>query len=154
MPRQLVGVDGAVQRARIGAYGWCEADDAVLLVRIAPGYPDPGRWTLPGGGVDFGEDPVDGVRREVEEETGLRVRVGALVGIRSAVLEPDVTPSGHRIHSLQIVYRVEPLAGELGGELRDELGNSTDHAEWIRFDRLHTLDLAPLTSFARNELGR
>jgi 8-oxo-dGTP diphosphatase len=150
MPRQLVGSDGAVQRARIAAYGWCEADAAVLLVRIAPGYPDAGRWTLPGGGVDFGEDPVDGARREVEEETGIRVGIAGLVGIRSAVLEPDVTPSGHRIHSLQIVYRVEPL----DGELRDELGNSTDHAEWIAFDRLDGLDLAPLTSFARGELGR
>ena len=150
MPRQLVGADGAIQRARIAAYGWCEADGAVLLVRIAAGYPDPGRWTLPGGGVDFGEDPLDGVRREVEEETGMRVRVDGLVGIRSAVLEPDVTPSGHRIHSLQIVYRVEPV----DGELRDELGNSTDHAEWVPFQRLDALDLAPLTAWARGELGR
>jgi hypothetical protein len=40
LPRQLLGEDGAIQRARIGAYAWCEADGAVVLVRIAAGYPE------------------------------------------------------------------------------------------------------------------
>jgi 8-oxo-dGTP diphosphatase len=150
VPRQLLGDDGNIQRARIGAYAWCEAEGAVLLVRIADGFPDPGMWTLPGGGVEFGEDPVDAARREVEEETGIRVRIGDLVGIRSGVLEPDVTPSGHRIHSLQIVYRAEMV----DGGLRDELGNSTDHAEWVPFARLDQLELVALSSWARGVLGR
>lgn len=150
IPRQILGADGAIQRARIAAYGWCEAAGAVLLVRIAAGYPDPGRWTLPGGGVDFGEDPPDAARREVEEETGIRVRVGDLVGIRSQVLEPEVTPSGHRIHSLQIVYRAEVV----DGALRDEVGNSTDHAEWVPFDRLGELALVELVAWARDAVGR
>lgn len=32
-----------------------------------------GRWELPGGGLDFGEDPLDGVARELKEEMGLNV---------------------------------------------------------------------------------
>ncbi|AXH96154.1 NUDIX domain-containing protein [Ornithinimicrobium avium] len=35
-------------------------------------------WLTPGGGQDFGESKVDNVAREVLEETGYRVRVGAL----------------------------------------------------------------------------
>jgi 8-oxo-dGTP diphosphatase len=32
-----------------------------------------GKWALPGGGLDFGEDPRTGLEREVEEEMGLDV---------------------------------------------------------------------------------
>ena len=43
----------------------------ILLVRVAPGYMrDVGQWTLPGGGLNFGEDPADGALRELTEETG------------------------------------------------------------------------------------
>ena len=143
-------IDGVVQRARLAAYGWCEAAGTVLLVRIAAGYPDAGAWTLPGGGIEFGEDPADGARREVEEETGIRVRLGDVVGILSGVLEPEVTASGHRIHNLQVVYRAEAV----DGDLRDERGNSTDHAEWIAFDRLDTLPLVDLVAWARHAVGR
>lgn len=38
----------------------------MLLCRIAPGEADSGRWTLPGGGLEFGEDPADGVLRELD----------------------------------------------------------------------------------------
>ena len=48
-----------------------------------------------------------------------------------------MTPSGHRLHVVGIVYRVTVT----GGELRDEPDGSTDHAEWIPFDRLDALPL-------------
>ncbi len=145
-------VDGVVERTRIAAYGWCEdaEADAVLLVRIAPGYPDAGGWTLPGGGLDFGEDPEDGAIREVHEETGLDVRLEAAIGVFSLVLEPFETVSGHRIHSLQIVYRAVPT----GGQLRDERDNSTDHAEWVPFAHMDDLPLVDLVVQARSAVGR
>ncbi len=43
-------------------------------------------WNLPGGGVEPGESPWDCVRREVEEETGLKVEVSRLIGVYS---KPD-----------------------------------------------------------------
>jgi ADP-ribose pyrophosphatase YjhB (NUDIX family) len=137
---------GAAQRTRLAAYGWCESDEALLLVRIAPGYVDAGMWTLPGGGIDFGEDPADGARREVEEETGLRVRLRELLGIRSELLGPDATTRGDHLHNLQLVYRADVE----DGDLRDEVGNSTDHAEWIPFDRLDAIGLVDLVRWARD----
>ncbi len=141
---------GVVQRTRIAAYAWCEAEDALLLCRIAAGYPDPGAWTLPGGGLDFGEDPAAGVLRELREETGLGGQVDGLLGISSGILEPDVTVSGHRLHIVGIVYRV--TADE--DEPHDESDGSTDHAEWIPFERLDELRVVDLVTAARAWAGR
>lgn len=41
-------------------------------------------WTLPGGGVEHGEDPYHAVIREVEEETGYAIEVERLLGVHSA----------------------------------------------------------------------
>jgi 8-oxo-dGTP diphosphatase len=41
-------------------------------------------WGLPGGGLEYGERPEDGVRREVWEETGLEVQVEKLLSAESA----------------------------------------------------------------------
>src|SRR6187402_1170794 len=105
-----------MERTRLAAYAWCETEEAVLLAQIAPGFADTGWWTLPGGGLDFGEDPVDCVLRELCEETGLEGRIDELVGIVSYVLEPSETVLGDRLHVVGMLYRVTPI----GGELRDE----------------------------------
>lgn len=66
---------GRPLRLRAGAKAKITAGEAVLLVkeRHADGS---AFWTLPGGGVDPGESPVDGLRRELREELDCRVLVG------------------------------------------------------------------------------
>ena len=60
------------RRTRIAAYGLCrDADRRVLLCRIVERIAPGGIWTLPGGGLDFGESPARAVLRELTEETGL-----------------------------------------------------------------------------------
>ena len=130
LARYVLGPDGAIQRVRLGAYAWCERPGSVLLARVASNGPGGGQWTLPGGGLDFGEDPAAGARREVREETGYDVVLGALLGVRSGILEPGQTVSGHRVQTVGIVYRGEVT----GGELAVEVGGSTDLAAWVPFD--------------------
>ncbi|MGL5192861.1 MAG: NUDIX hydrolase [Chroococcales cyanobacterium] len=68
---------------------------------------DNGKWGLPGGMVDWGEDIPNTLKRELTEETGLSVtQVGRLVGIYSA---PDRDP---RIHSICVVV-VAQVQGEM-----------------------------------------
>jgi len=131
---------------RVAVYGLCqdgEGDRArILLVRAAPYLSVAGRWFLPGGGIDHGEDPVAALRRECEEETGLRVEVGALRGVLSDVF---TIPDGTDLHTVRIVYAVDSFTGEL----RDEADGSTDLARWVPV--AEALEL-PLVHYVRRAL--
>jgi 8-oxo-dGTP pyrophosphatase MutT (NUDIX family) len=65
-----------------------DAQDRVLLLRCGdPGRPEAGTWWItPGGGIEDGETPADGARRELAEETGL-----VADDLGPVVLETDVT---------------------------------------------------------------
>jgi 8-oxo-dGTP diphosphatase len=54
--------------------------DRYLVVKRAR-EPERGRWDLPGGFCEYGEDPADTAVREAFEETGLRVAVAELLGV-------------------------------------------------------------------------
>lgn len=142
--------DGIVERVRLGAYAWSEEDGRVLLCRLSEGIPGAGRWTLPGGGVHFGEHPESGLIRELAEETGLEGRVHGLVAVRSAVLEPAETQSGHRLHVVGLLYRVTVV----GGALRPEVDGSSDMAAWIPLADLDALPGVPLLRWARAAMDR
>jgi ADP-ribose pyrophosphatase YjhB (NUDIX family) len=77
----------------------------ILLSRLAERITTDELWTLPGGGLDHGEDPRDAVLREVREETGLEADVGQTARVYSAHL-PGVWRDGRRVdaHALRIVY--------------------------------------------------
>ena len=110
------------RRQRVAAYAVVVRAEEVLLARwTSPRGPE---WTLPGGGLDFGEDPADAAVREVREETGYTVRLDDLLFVNSfrRVL-PDAPVD---FHAIQIVY----AATVIGGELCHEVGGSTDMAAW------------------------
>ncbi|MFZ4843131.1 NUDIX hydrolase [Mycetocola saprophilus] len=128
---------------RVAAYGIITDGSQILLAH----WNERGHsgWTLPGGGIDPGEDPADAVIREIFEETGFHAEVTGLIGIDSLV-----TPTHRRLdptkrvplHNLRIVYRAKIT----GGELRYEENGSTDWAAWhelAEVENLGTVSLVP-----------
>lgn len=125
---------------RVGAYALVLDDaDRLLLVRGASSSDGPGQWWMPGGGLEFGEDPADGVLRELAEETGLTGRIVELLGTVSMVYPTSVERPGEPVHILGFVYRVAIV----GGVLRDELDGSSDACAWLSRTDTAELTLSP-----------
>jgi 8-oxo-dGTP diphosphatase len=87
-----------------------DARGRVLLIRRG-NPPFEGRYALPGGFVDVGETVEDACRRELKEETGLKVGALRLIGVYS---EPERDPRGHTcsIAFLARIDSAEPKAGD------------------------------------------
>jgi ADP-ribose pyrophosphatase YjhB (NUDIX family) len=134
---------------RVAAYGLVVDDRGqILLVRISPGYTAVGQWTLPGGGLDFGEEPAHGAIRELEEETGYRGEIERLEFVGSWTRGPIPSEGWGPFHAIQIVYRMRIT----GGELRHETDESTDMAAWVPLAEARELPIVDLVQEALDHL--
>jgi 8-oxo-dGTP diphosphatase len=127
------------ERLRVCSYALLVDRGRILLCRISDALPESvGKWTLPGGGLDFGESPQDAAVREVREETGLEVDVMGIETVDSQVYEFG----GERLHIIRHVYR----AHVTGGELRSETEGSTDIAQWFTRSQAENLPLVEIAA--------
>ena len=115
---------------RTAAYGVVTSERGMLLTELSERTSAPGRWTLPSGGLDPGESPLEALHREVWEESGQRIE-------RVRLLEAHTShwigraPSGRveDFHAVRIVYAAwcpeptDPVVHDVGG--------STASVRWV-----------------------
>ena len=88
-------------------------------------------WAFPGGFVDYGEDPLDGVIRELMEETGIVGRNPVLFGVLGS---PGRGPRKHCVglfYTVDVDTEMDPLAGD-----------DAVHSEWVRIEDLNGNNVA------------
>jgi len=97
-------------------------DGRVLLVERGR-QPLKGYWSLPGGALETGETLKEGLRREVREETGLRITVSRLFEVFERIMSDEKGRSEY--HYVLLDYLCRPT----GGRLRP--GDDVTRAEWV-----------------------
>jgi len=121
------------ERPVVGVGGVVIENGRVLLIRRG-GEPLKGQWSIPGGTLETGETLEEGTRREMEEETGLRVRVVEMIEVFERIFREDGAPRSAganaeppraagrpRYHFVILDYLCERTEGEAraGGDVTD-----------------------------------
>jgi 8-oxo-dGTP diphosphatase len=122
------------ERPIIGVGGVVIADGRALLIRR--GHPPlEGEWSIPGGTLEVGETLLEGVRRELSEETGCQVRVLDLV----EVFERIFSDANGRVqyHFVILDYLCEFVSGEV------RAGGDVVEAAWAAEPELAKYSLTP-----------
>jgi 8-oxo-dGTP diphosphatase len=130
-------------REIVGAFIFSQ-DGRVLLGKNKPGGVYEGLWTIPGGGVEEGEDTITALKREIAEEVGLDISDADIIPLPSKHGESSKTDidSGLitviKMHFHDYHVTLNALASE--SELVS--GDDFSAARWFNVRELHDLEIA------------
>lgn len=116
----------------------CVRDGRLLVVRRGRGA-GTGLWSLPGGHVEAGETLAAAVAREVAEETGLAVAVGALCGVAERIGPGAAIAGPGSWHYVILDFWVTAAPGAVA-----EAGDDAADVAWVTREELLALDRVPL----------
>ena len=106
-------------------------DGAMLLIK-RKFEPNRGRWSLPGGLLEVGEDPAEAARREVMEELGLEVELEGLFQVANEVIRDDA--GGVRYHFVLLDYLMTPMGDRI------TLNEESEEYRWFHPGDVEGLD--------------
>ncbi|MEU6891548.1 NUDIX domain-containing protein [Streptomyces sp. NPDC046557] len=100
---------------------------------------DNGRWGMPGGVQEIGEDIAGTVVREVREETGITVEVIGLVGIFTDPGHVIAFADGEVRQEFSLCFRARPVGGEI------KVSSESFEVRWVPRSEVDSLDMSPTT---------
>ena len=109
---------------QIGVKAIIEKDNKILLLKRSEKYEHlSNAWDIPGGRINFGEEPKEGLKREIEEETGLQLKE------IKQILDASTVFKNEEKHIVRITYLCTVEEGD------PILSNEHTQIEWIPKER-------------------
>lgn len=138
VPSENLTREDPLVRQRLAAYALVVSPWGILATEFSERTAVPGLWSLPGGGLDPGENPATTVQREVMEETGQRVEVRRFIDLQTDHWIGN-SPSGvlEDFHAVRLIYAAccfdptQPVVHDSGGTTADS--RWVPMAEWRDF---------------------
>jgi mutator protein MutT len=122
------------ERPIVGVGGVVIQNDRALLIRRGSA-PLEGEWSIPGGMLEIGETILEGVQRELLEETAVEVRVLDLIEVFERVTRDD--EGRLKYHFVILDYLCEAVRGEA------QAGSDVTDVAWARETELNGYSLTP-----------
>lgn len=117
-------------RQRVAAYGVVLSERGLLATQYSDRTAVDGRWGMPGGGIDAGEEPAAAVCREVHEETAQAIELGALVAVQTSHwIGRSPARQVEDFHAVRLVY--EATCPDPGEPVVLDVGGTTAAARWV-----------------------
>lgn len=118
-------------RVGVGCAALVWRDGHLLMMRRGPAASHgAGTWAVPGGWIDYGEDPGEAVLRELREETGL-------IGSEPRFVE--VVANTHPEHDMHVVCTFYEVLVDHGQEPVNLEPNKADTLVWVPADSVHLM---------------
>lgn len=121
---------------RVRVCGICIEHEKLLLVRHGKTIDNNAFWAPPGGGLKFGESMRECLVREMQEETGLLVKVGRFLFVHEFVQPP--------LHAIEFFFEVSPMGGEAATGSDPEQGEGKqliEQVDWLSIRQIQQLPL-------------
>lgn len=127
----VVDPDEPVRRVqRVAAYAYVVSERGLLATEYSARVAVSGRWGLPGGGLDEGEDPQAALVRECREETGQHVVVDRLAHLETEHWIGRAPHGGlEDFHAVRLLYAA--TCPEPGEPHVEEVDGTTSAARWV-----------------------
>lgn len=139
------------QHKHIGVYAFIVMNDSVLLIKKARG-PYIGKLDLPGGSLEFGEKPLEGLARELKEETGLAIKNQKLLDFLSHTVIYKDNNEDLQMYHLGIIYEVEISSTDTLKSTGD--GQDSNGAVWVTIADINHENLSPFAKILINNLKK
>ncbi len=138
------------QHKHIGVYAFIVKNDSVLLIKKARG-PYTGKLDLPGGTLEFGEKPLEGLARELREETGLSIKNQKLLDFLSHTVIYQNNNEDVEMYHLGIIYQVE-INNDDSVLKSNSDGEDSNGAIWVKIAEIDYKNLSPFAKALINSL--